>query len=262
MIPACPLCELPRPLLLQIYAPLDNSQFHRTFYLFACVNPLCSNQSKGWFCIRVQHLDKVYDRSTTITKKRNKSKPNKNRSNWCEGADDWGYDNCDDECISNNQRQLQQPQVDDNLNEQNGNDVTFMATTDNRIGSDDDDDSNSADDPIPSFGHLQVIDDKNANCGAQGGAAALINSSSASAEIEGEESEMVSVDAPITPERDLIAMLKKSRAIPTDVNALVLQSFFINVDEEQQQAYTANNVSLDEHVRDLMQKYQNDEKSE
>lgn len=256
------MCGLARPLLLQVYAPLDKSQFHRTFYVFACMNPSCSTQSKGWICVRVQHLDKVYDRNTAATKKKAKPKVNKNRSNWCDGADDWGGDDTiDDDYISNSQ---QLPQIDDNLNEQNGNDVTFVATAnDNRMGSDDDDDSNSADDPIPSFGHLHVIDDKNANCGAQGGgAAALLNSPSASAEIEGEESEMVTVDAPVAPERDLIAMLKKSRAIPADVNELVLQSYFITVDEEQCQDTGTVNVSLDEHVRDLMQKYQNDEKSE
>lgn len=229
------------------------------------MNPSCSNQSKGWTCIRVQHLDKVYDRTTAVPKKKNKPKATKSRSNWCDGADDWGDDNCDDEVISQSQCQVQQqqPQLDDNLNEQNGNDVTFVAKNDNnRMGSDDEDDSNSADDPIPMFGHLQVIDDKNANCGAQGGAAALINSPSASAEIEGEESEMVLVDTPTAPEYDLIAMLKKSRAIPTDANALVLQSYFISVFEEQEQAIAAINTPFDEHVRDLMQKYQSDEKSE
>lgn len=225
------------------------------------MNPTCSVQSKGWTCVRVQHLDKVYDRNVAAAKKKNKPKASKNRSNWCDGADDWGDDNMDDEYISNSQ---QLPQIDDNLNEQNGNDVTFVAATnDNRVASDDDDESNSADDPIPMFGHLQVIDDKNANCGAQGGgAAALLNSPNASAEIEGEESEMVTVDAPVAPEHDLIAMLKKSRAIPADVNELVLQSYFINVDEEQLHDVGTANVSLDEHVRELMQKYQNDEKSE
>lgn len=66
----------------------------------------------------------------------------------------------------------QQPPLVDNLNEQNGN-VVFnnmvLAKNENRTTSDDEDESNSMDDPIPMFNHLHVIDDKNANCGDQQG---------------------------------------------------------------------------------------------
>lgn len=174
LIPSCPLCGLTRPLLLQIYAPLENSQFHRTFYIFACMNSICSNQSKGWICVRVQHLEKVYERNSSSNKKKNSNSSTNKTSNWCSGADDWGDDNGFDKYINSNQKQLvvQQQPLDDNLNEQNGNNLMFnhviSARNENRNLSDDEDEDNSMDDPIPMFGNLQVIDDRNANCGAQG----------------------------------------------------------------------------------------------
>lgn len=88
-----------------------------------------------------------------------------------------------------------------------------------------------------------------------------MNPSNASAEIEGEESEMVSVDTPFAPERDLIAMLKQTKAIPNDINDLILKSYFVAVEEEKKQSNDLNNAVISDHIRDLLQKYQNDEES-
>lgn len=89
----------------------------------------------------------------------------------------------------------------------------------------------------------------------------LLNSPSASAEIEGEESEMVCVDAPVAPERDLIAMLKQTRAIPQDINNLILKSYFIAVDEERKSSIDLNSALNNDHIRELLQKYQGEEES-
>lgn len=89
----------------------------------------------------------------------------------------------------------------------------------------------------------------------------LLNSPSASAEIEGEESEMVCVDAPIAPERDLIAMLKQTRAIPNDLNHLQLRSLFISVDEERKISIDSNSALINDHIRELLHKYQGEEES-
>lgn len=89
----------------------------------------------------------------------------------------------------------------------------------------------------------------------------LLNSPSASAEIEGEESEMVCVDAPIAPERDLIAMLKQTRAIPNDLNHLQLKSFFISVDEERKMSTDSNGAIINDHIRELLHKYHGEEES-
>lgn len=142
------------------------------------MNSICSNQSKGWLCIRVEHLEKIFERNQATNRKKNASSMNIT-TNWCSGADDW-YDEFGDDdtfdknSISSNQMQLvaQQPPLDDNLNEQNGNTVCnniVSAKNENRNISDDEDESNSMDDPIPMFNNLQVIDDRNANCGEQQG---------------------------------------------------------------------------------------------
>lgn len=141
------------------------------------MNSICSNQTKGWLCIRTEHLEKVIERNGASNKKKNASSIN--IKSWCSGADDWGEEYADDDffdknTISSNQMQLgaQQPPLDDNLNEQNGNIMCnniVLAKNENRNMSDDEDESNSMDDPIPMFNNLQVIDDKNANCGEQQG---------------------------------------------------------------------------------------------
>lgn len=146
------------------------------------MNSICSNQSKGWLCIRVEHLEKIFERNQATHKKKNNANAKKITANWCSGADDWGDEIMDDDDtfeknssnISSNQMQLvaQQPPLDDNLNEQNGNLVCnniLLGKNENRNVSDDEDESNSMDDPIPIFNNLQVIDDKNANCGEQQG---------------------------------------------------------------------------------------------
>lgn len=89
----------------------------------------------------------------------------------------------------------------------------------------------------------------------------LLNSPSASAEIEGEESEMVCVDAPVAPERDLIAMLKQTKAIPQDINNLILKSYFIAVDDEKKMSIDTNSALTNDHIRELLQKYQGEEES-
>lgn len=144
VIPNCPICNLTRPLIMQIYAPLDNSQFHRTLYIFACLSPTCSNVSKSWLCVRTQILDKSPSENSGGSESIKASAALK--INWCSGADDWG-----------------EPADDVNRNEENGN----VIKNDNRI-SDDDDESNSMEnDIICGLGNVN-IDDKNANCGAQG----------------------------------------------------------------------------------------------
>lgn len=169
------------------------------------MNSICSNQSKGWQCIRVEHLEKIFERSTNAHRKKSQNTISTNKSNitttinWCSGADDWGGDEFgggngggggggdddtfDTNVISSNQNlmmmnqqqhQQQPPSFDDNLNEQNGNTVMcnnmVLAKNENRNHqSDDEDESNSMDDPIPMFNNLQVIDERNANCGEQQG---------------------------------------------------------------------------------------------
>lgn len=91
----------------------------------------------------------------------------------------------------------------------------------------------------------------------EGGAiGATYSSSTAFAELEGEESEVVTVETPITPERDLIAYLKQTPGISRNSNkSLILNSFFIYVEEEKNN-FLYQNQNLSDHIRDLIQEYQ------
>ena len=54
---ACTLCQSPCQLICQIYAPLENSIYHRSLYVFACIQPSCWNHPQSWKCFRGQSKD-------------------------------------------------------------------------------------------------------------------------------------------------------------------------------------------------------------
>lgn len=243
-MPSCPLCGISRRLILQVYAPLDNSAFHRTFYIFSCLNAPCSNVSQGWLCVRVQSLDKVQTEKETRMRVVEKIE-------WCTGADEWGSEE-------------EQDPVDPNSNEENGNVISKPPQQqqpsplkfDNRM-SDEEDESNSlGSDPLPTFNNLGINnDDRNANCGQ--GAYAVARQGSPNrptAEIEGGEAEVVLIDAPIMPQKDVMSLLS-TRSLSKDVigHDTVLKSFFISVQEEMRRADTD---TLAEHIQELLMEYE------
>ncbi|KAJ3627162.1 hypothetical protein MTP99_014561 [Tenebrio molitor] len=232
--PICPLCQLPRPLVIQIYAPLDNSAYHRTLYLFACINPNCWNQSESWICIRVQSQEKIIEHEEQAAVASNTSV-----TDWCADADDWDDNNA-------------------NIKEENGN----MINNVERV-SDEDDESCSFEESIRTgLGNL-TVDDRNANNGAFGGAVGRLHSPSATAEIEGDEGEVISIDSPIMPQHDIVALLQEVTPLPQDLcqnihadprksSLFQFVSSFMNVWEETS---SASNIS-DRHVKELLQEYQ------
>ena len=51
--PKCEYCEQNLVLVSQIYAPLSSQiGYHRTLYLFSCLQPPCWNKSGSWVCLR------------------------------------------------------------------------------------------------------------------------------------------------------------------------------------------------------------------
>lgn len=146
---------------------------------------------------------------------------------WCTGADEW-----DDEVDS----------------EENGN--LIESKCDNFRISDEEDESNSlGSDPLPGFNNLG-IDDKNAN--APGACAVELQNSPnrPSAEIEGGETEVIMLDSPPIPQKDIYSLLNPARQ--KDIgNEVTLQSFFVSVDEER---HIPDTVS--EHVRHLLLEYE------
>ncbi|GJQ69538.1 putative programmed cell death protein 2-like [Trypoxylus dichotomus] len=237
--PICPLCQLPRPLIVQIYAPLENAIYHRILYIFACINPNCWNHSESWCCIKVQTLEPINNVYETPTC----AKPISNVADWCQDADDW-----DDKSNAN-------------INEENGN----LINNSEKV-SDEDDESYSFEDSIRIGLETLTVDDRNANTGgtpeAQGGAVGRLHSPAATAEIEGDEGEVISIDTPTFPQRDIAALLHEVTPLPqelcqkakSDHKKCPIQfvSYFINVWEE---ANNAANLS-DHHIRELLQEYQ------
>ncbi|EDW59177.1 programmed cell death protein 2-like [Drosophila virilis] len=294
-VPACPLCGMVRPLIVQMYAPLDRSQFHRNLYVFACVSPACSQNQKSWVCVRTQHLDNQFDviseQSPKLVSKLNKKKNKSSASpkvNWCSGADDWGWG--EPEIVDEAMDQT----ADDEQNERNGNvrpsalqyekaddDIEISGTGAQdaaKLGEDDDDDESTSleNDLVCGFGQIDMNspekagEDPNANCAAAivatasgdvagAGATALI-----CAEIEGPETDVVLVDTPKKPERDLIALLKHTSLPATlgplsQIKDLTLKPIYIAVDVEtnakQEQYENYGGLLSMDHIRDLYQEY-------
>lgn len=70
------------------------------------------------------------------------------------------------------------------------------------------------------------------NKGRLEGARANLHSPQASAEIEGDESELVTIDTPTGPQFDLHALLQESAPLPKDVRNAQFTPYFICVAEE------------------------------
>ena len=87
---ACQLCHTTIQLICQIYAPLENSPYHRTLYVFACIQPPCWNDSKSWKCFRGQ-----FKASETLQPPKEETQQPAFTLDW--GVDsDWGDDDDDD----------------------------------------------------------------------------------------------------------------------------------------------------------------------
>ncbi|XP_058448009.1 programmed cell death protein 2-like [Malaya genurostris] len=250
VIAPCPLCGQSRPLILQIYAPLENSQFHRTLYVFACLNAPCSTQSLSWICIRTQALERSpTENECGAIATSQFVKTSSNNIAWCSGADDWGED--DTGTTEDNFMRVDTSNIPNMAQEENGNIIQY----DKSKVSDEDEESNSIEnDLFPGFVNLRV-DETNANgAGAKGGLIDNLYTCKVTAEIEGTDDEVILVETPDSPKRDLIALLKQPQIIPRDVADLTLKCYYISVDEER-----SSSPHVSDHVRELMYEYQRHE---
>jgi len=100
--PAVPLCgECGSELLLvtQIYAPLSGSLYHRTLYIFGCIQTICWNKPSSWACLRSQ----VSNKTEAKVEPYKETVVAMAATDWLGDADDWGDDNDDNgnfSCIS------------------------------------------------------------------------------------------------------------------------------------------------------------------
>ncbi|KAK0163701.1 hypothetical protein PV328_002406 [Microctonus aethiopoides] len=196
-----------------------------------------------WTCLRIQSLE---DKSIPETKIQTISPPP--TTSWFTGADDWNDDNDDDDS-------------NDNITEPNGNNMSrnkfykklnlFMKSMD-------------LDDELNDDLLNLKVDDPNANSPTSiespigGGAVGRLDSPQASAEIEGEESEVVCIDTPTKPQYNLMNLLQnvshlnypfENSDMKSNVN-ITFTEIFINVDEED----LTNDIT--HHVRELSAEYQ------
>ncbi|XP_008205252.1 programmed cell death protein 2-like [Nasonia vitripennis] len=237
--PQCRLCGLHQLLALQIYAPLENSKYHRSLYIFACMNPNCWNQNESWTCLRVQSQEQA---PSTDSLSSSCATVQTSATSWLADADDWG-DNWND-----------------NVSERNGNNLMLNDPNKFSLSAQN---TNYEEELKADFSELQV-DDPNANSPTSVespvgvGAVGRLDSPHASAEIEGEESEVVCIDTPTQPRCDLISLLQEVTPLPvqhTESKAgkslLNFTEIFISVDEESQ-----GGAEVPQHVRDLFLEYQ------
>ncbi|XP_043084180.1 programmed cell death protein 2-like isoform X2 [Puntigrus tetrazona] len=89
--PSCALCQRGLAQVVQVYCPLAASPYHRTINVFACISPQCSGKPESWIVLRSQCLEddvkaKQDNKPTACTGS------SMSRTDWCDGADDWGMD--------------------------------------------------------------------------------------------------------------------------------------------------------------------------
>ncbi|KAJ1522354.1 hypothetical protein ONE63_002646 [Megalurothrips usitatus] len=255
--PLCKLCGLPPPLILQIYAPIENSPYHRTLYIFGCVNSNCWNQNESWICLRSQVLDNpAKEQSTNTTSSVSVAL---GASDWCTEADDW------DEDVENGN--LVAPvdinDMSDGECEHSCNTCTTSGSPDSADDAEDclDVDGHSTDVLSSQLGKMRMdgVAQRDANFNASWnksrleGARANVHSPQASAEIEGDESELVSIDTPIGPQLDLLALLKEPAPLPKDLRNAHFTPVFISVAEED---LNRRDTELSSHVQLLLAEYQ------
>lgn len=179
-------------------------------------------------------LEKNYEKETTTT---TKARPAPATIEWCTGADDWGDEGA----------------VAMNLTEENGNVISTA-----RISDEEDESTSMGSDPlIPAMNNLG-IDDRNANAAPPNGACAMAAervslNPTPSAEIEGEEAEVIMLDSPPIPRKDIQALLRPSNAHKEVAKDVQMQSFYIALDQERA-AYEDQTIS--EHIKSLLMDYE------
>ena len=219
----CDRCGRPQPLVVQIYAPIGASAYHRTLYVFGCVAPECANESGAWRCVRAQQRAAPVRGEAAAAVR---STPVAAAADWLDAAEDWGDgddgDGWGDDGGGDN--------VD---NSGGGRDISVSVNT----GGGDDFSALT-----PKLQEL-ALDVDNANLAASG------DPPVASAEVEPSIDEGVSPEAVAPPSGDLRALLTARPAPPS--GSVTFQPAYISVMEEP-----APRSAASLHELDLLRQYQ------
>lgn len=251
--PSCKRCGRRQSLVVQVYAPLDGSIYHRTLFLFACVTQECWNRSHSWTCLRSQIVDPSAVRTSAPAPK----SPSYSSEVWFQDEQDWGTGNdndgngnADNFNLGPSSSQLYLDNMaktttsgggsggggSDNLNNMNSNTTSSITDVAQKMEN-----------------KLNIIeDDANANealCGAVGIVGREGEGLEASAVIEGPEGDMIAVDTPEQPTTDIPALFKEAAQV--DANADVTFFPFYLVSEVE----PPEDLAFSEHERELLVHY-------
>ncbi|XP_013932032.1 PREDICTED: programmed cell death protein 2-like [Thamnophis sirtalis] len=86
---SCEVCCAGLLHVVQIYCPLQGSQYHRVINVFACARKSCWGNSESWKVLRSQYLQIPRKEIQDCTQKQEQERTQA-VTDWCNGADDWG----------------------------------------------------------------------------------------------------------------------------------------------------------------------------
>jgi len=235
-VPLCGECGQQLLLVTQIYAPLSASLYHRTLYIFGCIQPRCWNKTTSWACLRAQVKDKVETKVES-----SKEAPMSSTTDWLDGADDWG-DDANDNDDNGNLCSISPdtsspspvgavggfPNTTFNVNDPIRNNLDCENTLDIPMNN-----LNIKDGDRSQVRSGKNLNDNNANLSSPGrGASAHTTNTAATAEIEMEgEDSNIAIDSPEVANKNIPNLFAlANRDVPS--TGLMIEPFYIWVQEE------------------------------
>ncbi|XP_063801498.1 programmed cell death protein 2-like [Pseudophryne corroboree] len=89
LFPSCPLCSSVLCHVVQVYCPLEGSQYHRVIHVFACSKKPCWGKHESWVALRSQGLE---EHKPQITQSVSQQENKMSAADWCDDANNWGFD--------------------------------------------------------------------------------------------------------------------------------------------------------------------------
>jgi len=233
--PSCPLCGSAQPQICQIYAPLDNSVYHRTLHIVCCVQPACWNRNKSWACYRSQLKDTTAASAAAIVA----TSVAASSTDWLEDADDWGEEEED----NGNQNLSNTTDTSPDSPPPQGA-VGGMRTTGPPL--------DNLNQKIP-FHKLNLGEDPNANgCGATKAPETQFDAS-AEIEVDDEDAGCVSVDMPEVDTSHIPALFHTGNSADVPTSGVVIMPRYIWVGEE-----TEESSQMSQHEQNLVKQVNKD----